>query len=300
MMIQRSIPWVTLLALIAFSMHPAIGDAAGTAKGSRAILFDLSPGTGAPPATLGGFAMTPVPSPGAPACTGLLPPLPTPGGPLGVAPADTTSRCIDFGWATWGHGYLGDVYYTVGADSQTLTLPPGTAAFYFYVVPNPFALHDFEVFADGVSSGVFSSDGADLSGGAVYVGAYDDSGGSISSITVQSLDDVSFATGEYGIAFRQECPCSVDVSGGYRAGTLFLDFTLSTPGPATWANFLVLISPVVTVVPLWSVPVPELCPTFSLPISFPLASVGIIGFYSYLYDTSGVFCFDVVWINTSP
>ena len=304
MKILRGLPLLTLLVLFTFSINPATSGASGSnagpsAGGSRAIMFDLSPGIAAPPATLGGFPMTPVPSPGAPACTGLLAPLPTPGGPLGVAPSDTFSRCIGAGWGTWSHGYVGDVYYTGGAPSQTLTLPPGTVAFYFYVEPNPFAIHDFEVFADGVSSGLFTADG---SSGATYVGAYDDAGGSISSITVRSISGVDFATGEYGISFKQQqCPCRVDVSGAYStAGTLSLNFTLSSPGPATWANFLVVVSPAVTVIPLWSVPVPTLCPPFSLPISFALPQIGIVGIYSGLFDATGAFCYDLEWFDTGP
>src|SRR5690349_958485 len=36
-------------------------------------------------------------------------------------------RQIGFGWATWSHGYTGDVYYTNGATSVMMTLdsPPG-------------------------------------------------------------------------------------------------------------------------------------------------------------------------------
>ena len=290
---RRSLPVLTLLVLLAFSLQPATGGAVG----SRAIVFDLSPGTGAPPATLGGFTMTPVPSPGAPACTGLLPPLTTPGGPLAVAPTETLSRCVGSGWATWSHGYLGDVYHVAGGTSQTLTLPPATSAFYFYVQPDPFSPRDFEVLADGVSSGEFSVDG---SGGAVYVGVFDNSGGTLGSITVRTTKGGDFSTGEYGIAFRTGCPCLVDVSGTYGTGTLSLGFTLSTPGPATWANSLVLLAPSIAVIPLWTVPLPVICPAAALPISFPLPSVGTIGIYSGLYDATGALCSDLIWINTGP
>lgn len=80
------------------------------------IVFDLSPGTGAPPATLGGYAMTPVPYPGAPGCTGITPPGPikTPvGSGITVSPW-ASQRCIGAGWATWSHGYKGDVYFSEG------------------------------------------------------------------------------------------------------------------------------------------------------------------------------------------
>jgi len=161
---------------------------------SATLVFDLGPGTGAPPSTLGGYTMTPVPYPGAPGCTGITPPgpIPTPGGDIDVAPWDM-QRCIGAGWFTWSHGYSGDVYFTGGTTSQTITLPPGTAAFYFYVEPNPFEEHTFEVVADGESSGTFTAHG---DAGATYVGVYDSGGGSISTITITSSAD--FATGEFG------------------------------------------------------------------------------------------------------
>ncbi|MFN8332426.1 MAG: hypothetical protein U0T81_14620 [Saprospiraceae bacterium] len=38
------------------------------------------------------------------------------------------------GWATWSHGYTGDVYATFGgALSRTITLPTNTRAFYLYI-----------------------------------------------------------------------------------------------------------------------------------------------------------------------
>ena len=120
---------------------PAVAPAS---PGAAAIMFEFGPLDAAPPPTLGGLPMTPVPDPGAPACTGILPPgpIPTPGGDITVSPW-SSQRCIGSGWATWSHGYVGDVYYSDGATSQTITLPPGTGAFYFYVEPDPFALHTF-------------------------------------------------------------------------------------------------------------------------------------------------------------
>jgi hypothetical protein len=37
-------------------------------------------------------------------------------------------------WRSWSHGHRGDVYYSPA--SLTITLPPGTTAFYFYAEPN--------------------------------------------------------------------------------------------------------------------------------------------------------------------
>ena len=98
---------------------------------------------------------------------------------------------------SWSHGYVGDVYYTGGALSQTFTLPPSTSAFYLYVEPNPFSEHTFEVVAEpgGFSSGEFTANG---SAGAAYCGVYDSTGGAISSVTITCTTSVDFATGEFG------------------------------------------------------------------------------------------------------
>jgi len=160
------------------------------------IVFDLSPGTGPPPEALGGHTMTPVPYPGAPDCTGIDPPLPTPGGGgIDISPVETgMHRCIGSGWATWSHGYTGDVYVTRGGP-QTIRPPEGTSAIYFYVEPGPFSEETFEVVADGVSSGTFSAHGHS---GATYVGIYVPGGGSINTIEISSSWD--FASGEFGWA----------------------------------------------------------------------------------------------------
>jgi hypothetical protein len=160
--------------------------------------FDLPPGTAAPPATLGGYTMTPIPHPGAPQCTRSSPPLSTPGGgEVDVSPTDADSfqRCIGSGWATWSHDFRGDVYYTGGSTSQTIELPAGTKAFYLYVEPNPFSEETFEVVAEpgGVSSETFKAHG---SHGATYVGVYSSGGASVEKLTITGSTD--FATGEYG------------------------------------------------------------------------------------------------------
>jgi len=225
---KKSLVFLSLVVAIAFSASLAVAQNAGGGKAAglnampaakadvgRALVFDLSPGTAAPPATLGGFPMTPVPYPGAPACTGIQPPLPTPGADMDVSPT-SGSRCIGSGWATWSHGYSGDIYFTGGAYSQTITLPTGTTAFYAYVEPNPFSEQTFEVVAEpgGVSSGSFTAHG---SSGATYFGVYDDSGASVTSVTITC--DTDFASGEYGISLGGEAPFVLDLDASYAMGT---------------------------------------------------------------------------------
>src|SRR5690242_18962551 len=64
---------------------------------------------------------------------------PTPGGTDITFSQDVDHVRIGSGWATWSHGDSGDVCWTEGATSLTMTLPPATSAFYFYAEPNPFA-----------------------------------------------------------------------------------------------------------------------------------------------------------------
>ena len=156
------------------------------------IAADL--GTGAPPATLGGFTMTPFPLSGIPGLTDITL-LPSPlGGDIAFAPA-VNKRGIGAGWATWSHGYTGDVFYTNGALSLLMTLPASTAAFYFYAEPNPFAVFTITATANDGTSLSLSVDG---SGGANGFGFYGTGGSTIASITVSS--SVDFAVGEFGIA----------------------------------------------------------------------------------------------------
>jgi hypothetical protein len=174
---------------------PDLDDLAGRGP----IQVDLSPGVGAPPSTLGGYTMIPVPYPGAPNCTYESPPITTPGGSMDIAPWDGLNRCIGDGWMTWSHDYVGDVYYTGGSTVQTLTPPAGTLALYFYVEPNPFEIHNFIAVATGsdasaCSTGVFTADG---DAGAAYVGFWS-TDPSVTIVSVEINCEVDFASGEYG------------------------------------------------------------------------------------------------------
>jgi len=258
----------------------------------EAVTFDLSPGTGAPPGTLCGVSMVPVPA-GAPACTGAVPPLVTPGGPLGIAPQDsgTSTRCIGSGWSTWSHGYSGDIFFTSGATSQTITCPPGTTRLRFYVEPNPFAVHTFNVTADGVASGPFTVDG---NGGAKYVGICDDSG--ISSVTINC--DVDFASGEYAVAGGSGGGC-VEVDLSTSGSTLTMDFTVGPPTAAKWNVFLSVAD---VVVPLFSIPLPAISPPFEFPLVIPgFPNLGGIGVLTTLTTpAAGIICSDWDTVVTGP
>ncbi|NNF42624.1 MAG: hypothetical protein HKN62_06190 [Phycisphaerales bacterium] len=170
-------------------------------------VFNGAPGTGAPPASLGGNTMTSFPlNPcGPPDVTSV----PAPGGGfVGFSPSLNHRRIggtggCDF-WATWSHGYTGDVYATdlvPGPNPVTLIMPPNTTAFYFYVEPNLFGLFEFTAVSDqsGMTSGPIMIDGAS---GARYFGFYVDGAGALQTITVRNSDGGAngYAIGEFGIA----------------------------------------------------------------------------------------------------
>jgi len=155
------------LATAALATLVALTIAASAAR--AAVVFDGSPGTAAPPATLGPHTMTPFASDARPVLADVSS-VPSPlGGSLGFTPA-LNHRTIGNGWASWSHGYTGDVYYSNGATSVTMTMPAGTKAFYFYAEPNPFAVFDITATTNtGVTSGPIPVDGT---GGATYFGFY--------------------------------------------------------------------------------------------------------------------------------
>jgi hypothetical protein len=174
------------------------------------IWFDGSPGTGAPPPTLGGYTMSPfnddVRAEGTLETTV---PAPT-GGNVLLAPGGI-HESVGSGWATWSHGYTGDVYTYVGQTTVTLSMPPNTNAFYLYVEPNTFG--EFDVMAtatDGTNSGLIPVDGF---AGARYFGFYASDAVSLATITIAVDGQANgFAIGEFGIAVGQDFQLPVKLS----------------------------------------------------------------------------------------
>jgi hypothetical protein len=173
---------------------------AGTSCTEGEIVFDGSPGTAAPPATLGPYTMTPF---GLDAQTigANVTGVSGPAGTIGFSPVLNHDR-IGQGWATWSHGYTGDVYDTFDSGAPdptqaTITLPAGTKAFYFYAEPQQFGTFSVEATAqDGTTSGPISVVG---NSGARYFGFYGTGSATLSSITVTTADPTGFAVGEFGI-----------------------------------------------------------------------------------------------------
>jgi len=165
--------------MCAFALHPASAQPTG-----------VNLGTGAPPATLGGYTMAAF-DPGV-----------IPGAQQGFESGGDGSAPEDI-WATWGQSYTGHIYVVddEGApgfsDTVTITLGAGTQAVYFYEEPNQFL--NFSMTATD-SSGVSVSTIINGFHGSSAVGFYEtDPSDFLSSITVTASDPTGFAIGEFGV-----------------------------------------------------------------------------------------------------
>jgi hypothetical protein len=192
-----------VLAVIAAAASAALAGPA--AVGASSVTFDGSPGTSAPPSTLGPYTMSTFSTSSASNGTSVtsVNQLDTFGGAQITFDHPLKKQTVPAGWSTWSHGYTGDVYTNIGGapaqDALTIGLPTGTSAFYFYAEPNNFAVFNVTATAqDGTTSGATQVNGT---GGAKYFGFYGDPGNPLVSISV-SVDSgaAGFAVGEFGIS----------------------------------------------------------------------------------------------------
>jgi len=159
----------------------------------------------APPATLGPYTMVAYGTD------------PNPYGPTTTAFDLTFNQSVEhaaigWGWATWSHGYTGDIYHTAYAqdpNNLTITLPAGCLAFYLYTEPNAFAPFDFEVKSTSGSSITtqITLFGVDGNAGATGVGFWtDDPTDQLLSVSVKEIlgGAGGFAVGEFGNAVIPE------------------------------------------------------------------------------------------------
>ncbi|MBK7233860.1 MAG: T9SS type A sorting domain-containing protein [Saprospiraceae bacterium] len=172
------------------------------------IVFDGSPGAAAPPNTLGGMAVFPFPSDPRTLLLDETTVNASESCPLAIqfSPAMSHRRVPLGGWNNWSHGYTGDVYFSNGLTSVTITLPPNTRAFYLYSEVNLFATATIVVNAnDGTTSGPVP---VTTPNGARYFGFYTTSPNCLlTTVTVTvPAGNVGFAIGEFGI--------NVDVNNG--------------------------------------------------------------------------------------
>ncbi len=165
------------------------------------IVFDGTPGVSAPPSTLGPFTMAPFGADPGP----LFVDVTTAPGPNGdvVFSTGVNHRKVGSGWATWSHGYAGDVYFATGTQ-LVMTMPANTQAFYFYAEPNSLSTYTITATSqDNTSSGPIPVVG---NAGAKYFGFFSTNGVGLATITVDVPAAASgFAVGEFGI-FQCEAP----------------------------------------------------------------------------------------------
>ena len=201
------------------------------------VVFSNSPGTAAPPATLGPYTMTPfgldnvnpINPYGAttPNTASVATPAIACGGSIGFLPL-VDHRRIGTSFLNWSHGYTGDVYLVDfpaggGPPSATITLPAGTGAFYFYATPiAPGAAYSIQATAnDGTTSGPIPITGLD----AKYYGFYASPGCVLTSITVSNTTagtSAEVVIGEFGIAcLDTKGPQNVAVS-DQKAGSMLV------------------------------------------------------------------------------
>lgn len=221
---RATIGAATSVFVVAAALSGVAVQSAPASADSSSVVFDGSPGTGAPPSTLGPYTTQAFGADSQPLNTD-VDGVTGPTGAVSFSPALEHLQ-VGNGWETWSNGYTGDVYYTGGAESTTVTLPAGTNAFYLYAEPAEF--ESFTVTAtaqDGTSSGPVSVEGES---GATYLGFYGTGGATISSITVTCDDEDGFAIGEFGIAGTSEvaavrfAPRDAEKS--------LTNFTVNTPG----------------------------------------------------------------------
>ncbi len=171
------------------------------------IVFNGSPGTGAPPNTLGGYPMFKFVDDTRPTGAGNF-----------VSSVPASNDCpvslgfnqpamhldVPTSFNNWSHGYTGDVYFSgffVGGN--TFILPANTRAFYFYAEPNLFSQFTITATAnDGTTSGAIP---VNAPFGARYYGFYTTGANCmLTSITLQISGNAGagfgFTYGEFGIS----------------------------------------------------------------------------------------------------
>jgi hypothetical protein len=120
--------------------------------------------------------------------------IPSSFGGLGLAPCHE-KRIVGSSWATWSHAYNGEIFWTIGATSATLTLPAGAGAYDCYIEPNPFSVNTFTVTGTASdASNVTINVTADGSAGASHFGFYTTGGCCLTSISITG--PVDWAIGE--------------------------------------------------------------------------------------------------------
>jgi len=97
-----------------------------------------------------------------------------------------------------------------------------------------------------------------------------------------------------------DCPAEfvIELEGFYDVDTLFLEFRVGTPEPATWANYIVLTYPAIQSIPLWTVPLQVIDPPIDYEVTFPFPRTGLVLAISGMFTVAGLKVLDYDWIDT--
>ncbi len=183
----------------------ALALAAASFSANADILF-TNLGNVAPPASIGGHAMTPfdlAPQNAIADFTSDILVIPGNPGTGALSLSRSASKfTAPYSWnSQWAGNTVGPVYRIDGNfNDVTLTLPPGTTAFYFYTSPHRYGTFNMTAVTDsGATSGVIPV----LTGtaGSNGFGFYSTAGETISSVTVtlQSESAIGLGVGFFGI-----------------------------------------------------------------------------------------------------
>jgi len=213
--VLNRVVWSWKLVLAAVLVAGVVGGAAPalTARAGSGIVFVGTVGTGAPPATLGPYTMTPFPADDRPLFDNVTE-VPGPTGDLRFDGSMSHRRPNpDFSggwWSPWSHGYRGDVYWSNWRTQVVMTLPADTYAFYFYAEGNVYDWNTIAATAqDGTTSGPVQVLTSEVEDGAAYFGFYS-TGAPLTTIMVSFSRGEGFAVGEFGIYSgpRIDSPCT--------------------------------------------------------------------------------------------
>lgn len=133
--------------------------------------------------------------------------------PLGnlIFDPEVSKRIVGSSWATWSHGYRGEVYFSgINVRTTTITLPVGISAFDLYVEPGNFDIFEIAVTAmDGTTTTL--SQAVRGRAGAKYFGFYATADDLIATISVTDKTGTAggFAIGELRLARKN--PVSVPI-----------------------------------------------------------------------------------------
>ena len=177
---------------------------------ANAMVVGVDLGTGNPPPTLGGYAMTSY-DPGSLAGINYI-------SHLTGGEDDGTGQDL---WASWGQHYTGNVFVNLSPNSITINLAGNVKAFSFYGEPNMFDKNYYMTATD--KSGVSVTTLINGDHGSAGIGFYEtDADKYLSSITIGTTDPTGFALGEFGIATDAPDGGTTGVLMGLGLGGLFM------------------------------------------------------------------------------